>query len=77
MTPLPFPANTFVIWPLNMGKSTPEHAVRGEVQEHTGFCFENELPNLTLFAIFERLAVFDTGFSMLNITNSINTNTIK
>lgn len=77
MTPLPFPANTFAIWPLNMGKSTPEHTVKGKDQKHTAIHFENELPNLMLFAIFERLAGFDTGFSMLNITNSINTNTVN
>lgn len=71
MTPLPFPANTFAIWPLNMGKSTPEHIVRRKVQKCTGLCFENILPKLTLFAGFV------TDFSMLNIAKSFNTNMAK
>lgn len=54
-----------------MGKSTPECIVRGKVQKLTGLCFENILP-LKLFAGFERLGVFDTVFSMSNITNPVN-----
>lgn len=64
MTPLPCPANTFAIWPLNMGKSTPEHIVRGKVQKRIGLCFENILL-LKLFAGFERLAGFDMVFFFL------------
>lgn len=76
MTLLPFPANTFAIWPLNMGKSTPERIVRGKVQKHIGLCFENILP-LKLFAGLETLAGFDTVFSMLNITNPVNANIFR
>lgn len=76
MTLFPFPANTFTIWPLNMGKSTPEHVVREKGQKHTGLCSENILP-LKLFAGFDRHAAFHTVFSMSNITNPANANIFK
>lgn len=61
MTLLPFPANTFAIWPLNMGKSTPEHIAKGEVHKHIGLSLGNTLP-LKLFAGFKRLAVLTLIF---------------
>lgn len=73
MTLLPFPANTFAIWPLNMGKSTPEHIAEGKVHKHIGLSFGNTLP-LQLFSGFETLAGLTLIFSVLNITDLVNAN---
>lgn len=55
MTLLPFPANTFAIWPLNMGKSTLEHIAKAKVHKHIGLSFGNTLA-LKSFGGFNRLA---------------------
>lgn len=73
MTLLPFPANTFAIWPLNTGKSTPEHSAKGKVHKHIASSFGNTL-HLKLFGGVERLAGLTLIFPVLSITKLLNAN---